>query len=105
MDDEIDDLLAKRETTHGYYKNTFSLAAGLSSVLTHFIVVKNEESDNIYPLSTNLYLVQPHHHVLTHILTKISRIVCCSYSDDHWDDIIGYAKLGKKLQQDNKNNN
>ena len=53
---------------------------------------------------------QSHEYAVLNILLKLSRIICGRYSADHWDDIIGYAKLGKDLHRgddgsDGENNN
>ncbi len=41
-------------------------------------------------------LITPHEFALINIQHKIARIVCGNFHPDHWDDIIGYALLGKE---------
>ena len=84
MTDKVDELLDEREQTHGPAAETFEVGIDLISV-----VVNNTE-----PLRS-------HHFAIINILHKIARILCGSYNPDHWDDIEGYARLGKKIQENN----
>ena len=83
MSDKTDDLLNEREKTHGDAAKTFALGADLVTVVIKFCGK---------PLN-------PHHFAVLNILHKIARIICGSYHEDHWNDIEGYARLGKKLQE------
>tara|TARA_R100000656_G_C3945791_1_gene127519 strand:+ start:988 stop:1287 length:300 start_codon:yes stop_codon:yes gene_type:complete len=83
MTDKTDQLLTEREKTHGDAAKTFALGADLVTVVIEFCG---------RPLN-------PHHFALLSILHKIARIICGSYHKDHWGDIEGYARLGKKLQK------
>ena len=80
MTDKIDELLKTKRETHGNAHETFEIGMDLIS-----IIVNNTE-----PL-------RPHHFAIINILHKIARITCGSYHEDHWDDIEGYARLGKQI--------
>ena len=86
MTDETDKLLSEREKTHGNAADTFKVGIDLVRVVFH----------NCSPL-------KPHHFAVLNILHKIARILCGSFNPDHWDDIEGYARLGKRIQQENMN--
>ena len=86
MTDETDKLLSEREKTHGDAAETFEVGIDLVSIVVH----------TCSPL-------RPHHFAIINILHKIARILCGSYHEDHWNDIEGYARLGKKIQQENMN--
>ena len=81
--DKTEALLDDREKTHGDASKTFALGADLVTVVINFCG---------RPL-------KPHHFAVLNILHKIARIMCGSYHKDHWGDIEGYARLGKKLQK------
>lgn len=83
IEDKTDKLLEERERTHGNANDTFTLAANLISTM--------------FPSRNSLY--ESHEFALMEIQHKISRIINGSYHPDHWDDIEGYARLGKKLQE------
>jgi len=84
--DETDKLLSEREKTHGDAAETFEVGIDLVSIVVH----------TCSPL-------RPHHFAIINILHKIARILCGSYHKDHWNDIEGYARLGKKIQQESMN--
>ena len=86
MTDETDKLLSEREKTHGDAAETFEVGIDLVSIVVH----------TCSPL-------RPHHFAIINILHKIARILCGSYHKDHWNDIEGYARLGKKIQQESMN--
>lgn len=86
MTDETDKLLSEREKTHGDAAETFEVGIDLVSIVVH----------TCSPL-------RPHHFAIINILHKIARILCGSYHEDHWNDIEGYARLGKKIQQESMN--
>lgn len=86
MTDETDKLLSEREKTHGDAAETFEVGIDLVSIVVH----------TCSPL-------RPHHFAIINILHKIARILCGSYHEDHWNDIEGYARLGKRIQQENMN--
>ena len=79
-------LLNKREATHGDAHQTFTLA---SELITSMMIYK-EGCD---------FEIHPHEFAVINILHKVARIISGSYTDDHWDDIEGYARLGKKLHK------
>ena len=83
VEDKTDKLLEERERTHGNANDTFTLAAKLISTM--------------FPSRNSVY--ESHEFALMEIQHKISRIINGSYHPDHWDDIEGYARLGKKLQE------
>lgn len=85
--DETEKLLQERALTHGDAHKTFTLAGDL---MTSVLMAK----DGCH--------VTPHEFAIINILHKVARIICGSYSADHWDDIKGYAELGKSEQ--NKQN-
>ena len=81
MSDKTDDLLNEREKTHGNAEETFALAAELINTM--------------FPT----YPIKKHEFALVEIQHKISRIINGSYHEDHWNDIEGYARLGRELQE------
>ena len=89
MDDNVETLLTERANTHGDAKDTFALAGDLiAAVLRH----------------KSTQVIEPHEFAVVNILHKVARICCGSYHDDHWNDISGYAKLGKDLHNQLTNN-
>jgi|TARA_R110000823_G_scaffold14045_5_gene46439 hypothetical protein len=94
----ITDMLNDREETHGKAEDTFFVGARFVSVMSNQISLQERRA------------WQSHEYAVLNILLKLSRIICGRYSADHWDDIIGYAKLGKDLHRgddgsDGENNN
>ena len=81
MTDKTDQLLTEREKTHGDADKTFALAAELINTM--------------FPT----YPIKKHEFALVEIQHKISRIINGSYHEDHWNDIEGYARLGRELQE------
>jgi hypothetical protein len=79
--DETEKLLNEREKTHGDADKTFALAAELINTM--------------FPIGN----IQKHQFALVEIQHKISRIINGSYHEDHWNDIEGYARLGRELQE------
>ena len=74
----MDNLLNKRQETHGDYQEQFRIAQELKEVLRCY--EWNKLSD-------------VHKEALEMICTKISRIIAGdSHHIDHWDDVAGYAK-------------
>ena len=93
----INDMLKEREQTHGKAEDTFFVGAKLTEAISTHINLRR------YNSSYNLW--ESHDYAVLGILNKIARIICGNYSADHWDDIIGYAKLGKDLhEKDSKSN-
>ena len=90
MIDKTNELLSKREQTHGPAAETFEVGINFVNVVINSGAVTNES-------------LKSHHYAILNILHKIARILCGSYSPDHWDDIEGYARLGKKIQEENSN--
>ena len=81
MTDKTDQLLTEREKTHGDADKTFALAAELINTM--------------FPIGN----IKKHQFALVEIQHKISRIINGSYHEDHWNDIEGYARLGRELQE------
>ena len=81
--EEGPDILDTREKTHGDFAKVSNIAFVLKSVVR----------DNV-PESGLSYAQQE---VLESIMLKIARILSGDPNFlDHWDDIIGYARLGKE---------
>jgi hypothetical protein len=76
-------LTKVRKNTHGDWKEQSALA----DQLIHTTIS-----------STNWYNMEPYQRIaLVMILTKVSRICTGDASEpDHWDDLGGYARLGKQ---------
>ena len=80
MDDE--DILAVREKTYGDFTDVAELSQKLKSLLRTY--------------ETNQYLSARQREALDMIASKIARIICGDPNyRDSWDDIIGYARLGR----------
>ena len=88
MTDKVDELLDEREQTHGPAAETFEVGIRLVNVVVNHARSKEEA-------------LIAHDFAILNILHKIARILCGSYNPDHWDDIEGYARLGKRIQQEN----
>jgi hypothetical protein len=85
------DILNEREKTHGDFERFADLKAALVDACDDY---------GDYGKLTNTQYA-----ALNNILTKAARIICGDPNhDDHWDDIAGYAMLGKgrpKLSAEN----
>ena len=81
--DKTEALLDASAKTHAAASKTFALGAEVVNVVNNFCG---------RPL-------KPHHFAVLNILHKIARIMCGSYHKDHWGDIEGYARLGRRLQK------
>ena len=79
MDAEV--IVEERKQPHGDADKTFRLAGSLT---TEMLMAKDGCD------------ITPHEFALINIQHKIARIVCGNFHPDHWDDIIGYALLGKE---------
>lgn len=78
----VEQLLNTRQKTHG----DFAEQAKVAQELKRAIVTASQ-----YPRMTD-----SQKEALAMILHKVSRIVCGNPDEpDHWDDITGYATLGK----------
>ena len=91
----ISDMLKDREQTHGKAEDTFFVGVKLTEIIANYI---STHCDGCWDYQ---------HYAVLGIINKIARIICGNYSADHWDDIIGYAKLGKELHKpkgDDKSN-
>lgn len=81
MKKSVEDVIEERHITHGDFEETFSTACRLLEALTG-------------------NSLKPHEFALVNIIHKIARIKCGGYHEDHWNDIEGYARLGKILHSD-----
>ena len=88
MTDKTNKLLNEREKTHGDAAKTFNVGIRLVNVVANHARENNEA-------------LLAHDFAIINILHKIARIICGSYHEDHWNDIEGYARLGKELQENN----
>ena len=76
------DLINDRETTHGNWQAQSLLACSLKDTMRQLRVAS---------------VTEQHVEALEMIAVKISRILCGDPNlEDHWDDIAGYAMLGKQ---------
>lgn len=85
---KIEDILNEREKTHGDFKEFANFRMKLNQVFADHLKSKQK-----YPIDvmSNAKWV-----AIGNILTKLSRIMCGDPNHaDHWDDIAGYAKLGR----------
>lgn len=77
-----DNLLIERNKTHGDWKAQAECAASLK-----LVIAAHDKNLPSYKREA-----------LDMIATKMSRILCGNaHFEDHWDDIAGYAQLGKSL--------
>ena len=79
----IESLIAERDKTHGNWSKQAQCAQSLKNCIR-----RAQE-----PLRT---LSKGQMEAIEMVLVKASRIACGNPNEpDHWDDIIGYAMLGK----------
>jgi hypothetical protein len=77
-----DELLNKREMTHGIWRKQSTCSRELKELLNHHVRHTLNASQA---------------EALNMIILKISRIVCGNPNEpDHWNDIAGYARLAAK---------
>lgn len=83
-----DPLLQEREKTHGDFRNTARVAIELKRIFRVEGGFTGKPTPGIDARKAE---------ALDMIATKIARIVTGdSTCRDHWDDIVGYAKLGSE---------
>ena len=76
----LDDLIKDKETTHGHFDDTATIAQTLKALMRRG---RNWES-----------LPNPSKEALEMIATKVARILNGDATDpEHWNDIAGYARL------------
>lgn len=86
-----DQLLNEREKTHGSYKRTAFIIQRFKTVFRE--EVAERESLGQSPLTST------QKESIEMILHKVGRIIAGDpATDDHWDDIAGYAKLVNKFE-------
>lgn len=79
---ERDPLLQEREKTHGSFDRNAFISQDIKTIFA-----KHGQGDLDYV----------HREALDMIALKLSRILSGqSHFKDHWDDIVGYAKLGSE---------
>jgi len=85
QENETSALLQERKSVHGDWDKQSHIAFKLKKVLRSGV-------------SFELELLTPsQQEAIEMICVKISRIACGDPNHaDHWDDILGYAQLGKK---------
>lgn len=84
MSEQVNELLAEREKTHGSYADTADLAVHLRDSIKYHngLVAKNNALRNAQQ------------HAVDMICTKLARIACGdALLAEHWRDIAGYATL------------
>lgn len=78
----MDTLLQTRAKTHGSYPSTARVSQGLKDVMKsgpNWVSLTDEQAES-----------------LEMIAAKVARILSGDPAfADHWDDVIGYAKLGR----------
>ena len=91
--EEFSDMLSDRQETHGRAEDTFFVGARFVSAMSNQISLQDRRA------------WQSHEYAVLNILLKLARIICGKYSADHWDDIIGYAILGRDLHRGDDGSN
>ena len=77
---KTEDIIKEREKTHGNFEEVAFVHDGMMDCLNH--------SSNVLSCAKRL--------AISNICLKLARIVCGNSNfSDHWDDIAGYAMLGK----------
>lgn len=83
---KTEDILNEREKTHGDFKDVAYIHDGMSFFIRK--ILENKGCNN-QPSSAQILAIN-------NICIKIARIVCGDPDHaDHWDDIAGYAMLGR----------
>ena len=78
----IDKILDKRESTHGSYSDSATVAQDLKKTICYHVLEQKE------------FLPDDMQQSLDMICSKIARIICGDHNEiDHWHDISGYAQL------------
>lgn len=84
MSEQTAALIAERRQTHGNWPETAQVAQKLKALAAR---------------EGRVPLTPAQREALDMILTKVARIVCGDPGHrDHWDDIAGYAALGREGQ-------
>ena len=79
MDNDIENILAEREKTHGDFADVSEIAQTIKSTYRRSYSLSNAELE-----------------ALDLISTKIARIAAGDRLADHWLDIEGYARLARR---------
>ena len=84
MPDSLEALIADRDKTHGPYEVWAATAVAVEQALFKFA-----PPDRVRALSSAQFMA------VRMVGQKLARIVCGDpLEEDHWRDIMGYAKLG-----------
>lgn len=88
-----EDIIKTRHSTHGNWADQARIAGELKTLMR-----KHIDAQHIEKLSNGQLPLSPaRREALDMILTKVARIIAGDASfPDHWDDIAGYAQLGKQ---------
>ena len=78
----IDKILEERESTHGSYKDSATVAQDLKRCIWYYVMEHKECLPDDMQQSLDM------------ICSKIARIICGNHNEiDHWNDIAGYSQL------------
>lgn len=92
---KTEEILNEREKTHGDFDECASLAYDMKKVIDFHLAMDRKGPDD-----NNKIIKKTHLIAINMILLKIARIICGNPNHaDHWDDIAGYAMLGKGKQE------
>jgi hypothetical protein len=95
MSQPIHSLLSDREITHGNFQDTARIAQNLKTVIEHEVQLRHARTQSPMP-----YVLRES---IDNILTKIARVIAGEpETEDHWNDIQGYAKLAAQYVEDGK---
>ena len=91
---KTEEILNEREKTHGDFEDVAILAYDLEKPIYDYLIeLKGKGLDKQFDKKRILAIKM--------IMLKIARIVCGDEDHaDHWDDIAGYAMLGKGKEEE-----
>lgn len=88
---KTEQILNEREKTHGDFEECASLTYDMKKVIGFHLAMDRRGPDDNNKIIKKTHLIS-----INMILLKIARIICGNPNhDDHWDDIAGYAMLGR----------
>lgn len=89
-------LVAERRNVHGPWREQANCSQDFKKVIRRYDTETTVISAGKPPKVTRPFLHATQREALEMIAVKMSRILCGDPSEaDHWDDIIGYATLGR----------
>ena len=92
---KTEEILNEREKTHGDFEEVANLAYNMKKAIDSYLAFDRKGPDD-----NNKVLKKKHLISINMILLKIARIICGDPNfADHWDDIAGYAMLGKGKEE------